>query len=753
MYFQQITPARGGMRASIMALTVSLAVLLTWVVAPIAGAANSSGLFNAETPQVIKNQIYDPKGQLGKDRGKVEKTLKDLQGRGVELYVALPADFGTLSAPDWNTKALEMSGAGNEAYMLSLLTGPTQYAYMASPGPAATLNQDTVSALARDYLLAHLNEGDIPTAITSFAEQLGNSATKAGVRGGSNWPVVLLIVANVLVLGILIFAVWMYVKRGRANTAARKSSSDSSDAEDISTKKPVTHAKTAAHEAKERKTEEKRRKAEAKAAAKAAKAKAKKELAAEKAAKEAEAKAAAKAARQQQRAEEEARRNAAEQARIAAETAEREATEKAAAEKPAKIAAAETAEAAAEREPDDLPHVPALPAVPVLRTEQDEPQFGKAALSDTVMEFTSVTEPAPTPEPELASAPQPEPEPTPEPAPAPEPEPAPEPAPAVESVPAAPAPEPEPAPAVESVPAAPPFPVPAAPDFLSEMLTADNLSRSAGEDLATSNQVFGRSAAMELTAALSQLHNAVNDAYRELANAQLQSRDIRADQIREQLAVTEPAVREEVKRYVQQRHIQYNFNRLAQDLKTHSDQARLDLGKADTILDKLPANLADFTGAFNRVVVSALEQLDKVPSDLADAQAAANSGKETESAVASRSAEERLQQAESTVRMVQGLATHIEAQQHAESIDTLDNQLEALVSMMAALDEMITAQLRTVMIPARTMLQLANRTLNKCDQYYGSDDARALHYLKQARQQALQAARLAAADIDWRKEQ
>lgn len=731
MYFQQISPARGGMRASIMAFTITLAVLLTWAVAPIAGAANSSGTFSAETPQAIKNQIYDPKGQLGKDRGKVEKTLKDLHGRGVELYVALPADFGTMSAPDWNTKALEMSGAGNEAYMLSVLTGPTQYAYMASPGPAATLNQDTVSALARDYLLGHLNEGDIPTAITSFAEQLGNSATKAGVRGGPNWPIVLLIVANVLVLGILIFAVWLYVKRGRVNAAAPKIGSDSGDVKEISAKKPVTHAKTAAHKAKERKADEKRRKAEAKAAAKAAKAKVKKERAAEKAAKEAEAKAAAKAAREQQQAEEADRRNAAEKARIAAEAAEREAAEKAAAEQAAQLAAAE---AAAEREPDDLPHVPALPAVPVLRTEQEEPQVREVALPDTVTEFTPETEPAPAPDPEPASAPQPEPEP--DPAPAPEPEPVPE---------AEPAAAAQPEPAAESVPVA--------PDFLSEMLTADNLSRSAGEDLATSNQVFGRSAAMELTAALSKLHNAVNDAYKELANAQLQSRDIRADQIREQLAATEPAVREEVKHYVQQRHIQYNFDRLAQDLKTHSDQARLDLGKAGTILDGVPADLADFTGAFRQVIVSALEQLDKVPSDLADAQAAANSGKETESAVASRSAEQRLQQAESAVRMVQGLATHIEAQKHADSIDTLDNQLEALVSMMAALDDMITAELRTVTIPARTMLQLANRTLNKCDQHYGSDDARALHYLKQARQQALQAARLAAADIDWRKEQ
>lgn len=80
----------------------------------------------------------------------------------------------------------------------------------------------------------------------------------------------------------------------------------------------------------------------------------------------------------------------------------------------------------------------------------------------------------------------------------------------------------------------------------------------------------------------------------------------------------------------------------------------------------------------------------------------------------------------------------------AEKVEPLSEQVAIL---MAAVDDYIGVHTAKVGVAARTMLDLANRTLTRLDQPGSHDPQEALRLLQRAQQQTEQALRLAENDV------
>jgi len=146
--------------------------------------------------------------------------------------------------------------------------------------------------------------------------------------------------------------------------------------------------------------------------------------------------------------------------------------------------------------------------------------------------------------------------------------------------------------------------------------------------------------------------------------------------------------------------------------------------------------------------------LSRAQNLIEDAKTMDRAGQENEVLKATVRTENLLLQARKIVRQTQAEEAALQAAEKVEAALTFAEKVEPLSEQvaisMAAVDDYIGVHTSKVGIAARTMLDLANRTLTRLDRPGSLDTQEALRLLQRAQQQTEQALRLAENDVTKR---
>ena len=330
--------------------------------------------------------------------------------------------------------------------------------------------------------------------------------------------------------------------------------------------------------------------------------------------------------------------------------------------------------------------------------------------------------------------------------------------------------EPAPSPAPSQVPAQPvreakqsakPSPTPQetahreearpAPDFTKVLRQADSWARKGASKLTLAQQRVGKTVTQPFALALVRAQDSVRAAFGEFATAQLQSRPIDQQIVAGNLPGPLRELRDQITHFTNLYHQQTPLNEILLRFEREIVTCREDLVRCRLIVERIQNVYPQKATRIGNDVMGAHKLLSRAQNLIEDAKARDRAGQENEVLKATVRTENLLLQAQKIARQAHAEEAALRAGAKVEAALTFAEKVEPLSEqvaiLMAAVDDYIGVHTAKVGVAARTMLDLANRTLTRLDQPGSHDPQEALRLLQRAQQQTEQALRLAENDV------
>ena len=283
------------------------------------------------------------------------------------------------------------------------------------------------------------------------------------------------------------------------------------------------------------------------------------------------------------------------------------------------------------------------------------------------------------------------------------------------------------------------------------MRQADSWTRKGASKLALAQQRVGKTVTQPFALALVRAQDSVRAAFAEFATAQLQSRPIDQQIVAGNLPGPLRELRDQITHFTNLYHQQTPLNEILAGFEREIVSCREELVRCRLIVERIQNVDPQKATRIGGDVMGAHKLLSRAQNLIEDAKAMDRAGQENEVLKATVRTENLLLQAQKIVRQAHAEEAALRAAAKVETALTFAEKVEPLSEqvaiLMAAVDDYIGVHTAKVGVAARTMLDLANRTLTRLDQPVSHDPQEALRLLQRAQQQTEQALRLAENDV------
>lgn len=290
-----------------------------------------------------------------------------------------------------------------------------------------------------------------------------------------------------------------------------------------------------------------------------------------------------------------------------------------------------------------------------------------------------------------------------------------------------------------------------APDFTKVLRQADSWARKGASKLTLAQQRVGKTVTQPFALALVRAQDSVRAAFGEFATAQLQSRPIDQQIVAGNLPGPLRELRDQITHFTNLYHQQTPLNEILLRFEREIVNCREDLVRCRLIVERIQNVDPQKATRIGNDVMGAHKLLSRAQNLIEDAKARDRAGEENEVLKATVRTENLLLQAQKIARQAHAEEAALRAAAKVEAALTFAEKVEPLSEqvaiLMAAVDDYIGVHTAKVGVAARTMLDLANRTLTRLDQPGNHDPQEALRLLQRAQQQTEQALRLAENDV------
>lgn len=290
-----------------------------------------------------------------------------------------------------------------------------------------------------------------------------------------------------------------------------------------------------------------------------------------------------------------------------------------------------------------------------------------------------------------------------------------------------------------------------APDFTKVLRQADSWARKGASKLTLAQQRAGKTVTQPFALALVRAQDSVRAAFGEFATAQLQSRPIDQQIVAGNLPGPLRELRDQITHFTNLYHQQTPLNEILLRFEREIVTCREDLFRCRLIVERIQNVDPQKATRIGNDVMGAHKLLSRAQNLIEDAKARERAGQENEVLKATVRTENLLLQAQKIARQAHAEEAALRAGAKVEAALTFAEKVEPLSEqvaiLMAAVDDYIGVHTAKVGVAARTMLDLANRTLTRLDQPGNHDPQEALRLLQRAQQQTEQALRLAENDV------
>lgn len=290
-----------------------------------------------------------------------------------------------------------------------------------------------------------------------------------------------------------------------------------------------------------------------------------------------------------------------------------------------------------------------------------------------------------------------------------------------------------------------------APDFTKVLRQADSWARKGASKLTLAQQRAGKTVTQPFALALVRAQDSVRAAFGEFATAQLQSRPIDQQIVAGNLPGPLRELRDQITHFTNLYHQQTPLNEILLRFEREIVTCREDLVRCRLIVERIQNVDPQKATRIGNDVMGAHKLLSRAQNLIEDAKARDHAGQENEVLKATVRTENLLLQAQKIARQAHAEEAALRAGAKVEAALTFAEKAEPLSEqvaiLMAAVDDYIGVHTAKVGVAARTMLDLANRTLTRLDQPGNHDPQEALRLLQRAQQQTEQALRLAENDV------
>lgn len=290
-----------------------------------------------------------------------------------------------------------------------------------------------------------------------------------------------------------------------------------------------------------------------------------------------------------------------------------------------------------------------------------------------------------------------------------------------------------------------------APDFTKVLRQADSWARKGASKLTLAQQRAGKTVTQPFALALVRAQDSVRAAFGEFATAQLQSRPIDQQIVAGNLPGPLRELRDQITHFTNLYHQQTPLNEILLRFEREIVTCREDLVRCRLIVERIQNVDPQKATRIGNDVMGAHKLLSRAQKLIEDAKARDRAGQENEVLKATVRTENLLLQAQKIARQAHAEEAALRAGAKVEAALTFAEKVEPLSEqvaiLMAAVDDYIGVHTAKVGVAARTMLDLANRTLTRLDQPGNHDPQEALRLLQRAQQQTEQALRLAENDV------
>lgn len=289
------------------------------------------------------------------------------------------------------------------------------------------------------------------------------------------------------------------------------------------------------------------------------------------------------------------------------------------------------------------------------------------------------------------------------------------------------------------------------PDFTKVLRQADSWARKGASKLTLAQQRVGKTVTQPFALALVRAQDSVRAAFGEFATAQLQSRPIDQQIVAGNLPGPLRELRDQITHFTNLYHQQTPLHEILLRFEREIVTCREDLVRCRLIVERIQNVDPQKATRIGNDVMGAHKLLSRAQNLIEDAKARDRAGQENEVLKATVRTENLLLQAQKIARQAHAEEAALRAAAKVESALTFAEKVEPLSQqvaiLMAAVDDYIGVHTAKVGVAARTMLDLANRTLTRLDQPGNHDPQEALRLLQRAQQQTEQALRLAENDV------
>lgn len=289
------------------------------------------------------------------------------------------------------------------------------------------------------------------------------------------------------------------------------------------------------------------------------------------------------------------------------------------------------------------------------------------------------------------------------------------------------------------------------PDFTKGLRQADSWVRKGASKLALAQERSGKTVTQPFALALVNAQDVVRAAFGEFATAQLQSRPINQQIVSANLPGPLRKLRDQITHFTNLYHQQTPLSQIAQSFEREIVNCREELVKCRLIVERIQNQDPQKAARIGEDVMGAHKLLSRAQNLIEDATAMDKMGQENEVLKATVRTENLLLQARKIVRQASAEEAALQAAEKVKTALTFEEKVaplsEQIAILMAAVDDYIGVHTTHVGVAARTMLDLANRTLMRLDQPGSHDTQEALRLLQRAKQQTEQAQRLAENDV------
>lgn len=289
------------------------------------------------------------------------------------------------------------------------------------------------------------------------------------------------------------------------------------------------------------------------------------------------------------------------------------------------------------------------------------------------------------------------------------------------------------------------------PDFTKVLRQADSWTRKGASKLALAQQRVGKTVTQPFALALVRAQDSVRAAFAEFATAQLQSRPIDQQIVAGNLPEPLRELRDQITHFTNLYHQQAPLNEILAGFEREIVSCREELVRCRLIVERIQNVDPQKATRIGGDVMGAHKLLSRAQNLIEDAKTMDRAGQENEVLKATVRTENLLLQAQKIVRQAHAEEAALRAAAKVEAALTFAEKVEPLSEqvaiLMAAVDDYIGVHTAKVGVAARTMLDLANRTLTRLDQPGSHDPQEALRLLQRAQQQTEQALRLAENDV------